>query len=276
MGSITVTIDLKDSRECKFGSLPCMTRAQEKRWCSSSEMFRFYLYPLNTGDKMIYNNMSDQAHELFTVLRHHPKRTDNASEACLFIPFVDSLCVTNMCFWRHQQRKSMFSSNVRNGHLSLSRTVTKYLWDLKYWNNGKDHLLFHFGDHEPEGNIGYALRALSSYGPSFDKSHFQRLNPNMEIPSLPLLREDFDIAIPLAFYRCRHPSFAHMKRFTNYTTDELVKRKRAILLSFRGMRYSVGEDHPSYVRNMLQDLHNGEDVIIAALCEQVCFCLTLV
>ena len=148
-------------------------------------------------------------------------------------------------------------------------TVPPRLWELPYYNNGRDHLLFNFGDHEIAANIGYAILAVSSYGPHFDKSMFQGSNRNKVVPGLTSFREGFDIAIPLSFYRCRHPMFSHLHKFENLTEAEALSSQRKLLLSFRGMRYAVGESHPSYVRNLLPALNQHEDVVMIATCEQV-------
>jgi hypothetical protein len=43
-------------------------------------------------------------------------------------------------------------------------------------------------------------------------------------------------------------------------------QRRDVLVSFKGARHDLPQDHPAYTRNLLSAIHNGQDVIIATYC----------
>jgi hypothetical protein len=109
--------------QCRFGAPPCMS--PPKRHCAAPETFAFFLYPSSEEEVAA---MAPYMRILHTQLAQHPRRTLDPQHACVFIPNIDTLCVSNNCV-------------ETDGLLSAA------LADLQYWNgNGANHLVFNFRD----------------------------------------------------------------------------------------------------------------------------------
>jgi len=70
------------------------------------------------------------ARSIRSLLRHHPLRTKDPKQACVFIPMADdTACISNWC--------------KEVGVLHSARFAK-----LPYWRgSGRDHVIFHFSDH---------------------------------------------------------------------------------------------------------------------------------
>lgn len=286
-----------DPASCVFGQEPCMTPGRERHArCGDPDTFRFFLYDSERYETMPELDLGGVGPMNFVgrrpgllalaqVLRHHPWRTRDPSEACIFIPaLVDTLWVANT-----PQDSSDF--------------VTATLARLPHWNGGKDHLIFDYGDHAPRFNVGWSAMAKSSFSRDWDREAYELLFEEYSPAEHPM-RVGYDVAVPLSFYRCDGNLFAHLHRYDNALAGnpelerrahELISMARAIgdvegrwkplidkvkasgyvpkpmherrnLLVFKGATYQRLPGHPVEARNNITALHNGRDIHIHLQC----------
>lgn len=138
---------------------------------------------------------SEGARSLRSLLRHHPLRTRDPREACVFIPMhEDTACISNWC--------------KEVGILHTARFSR-----LLYWRgSGRDHVVLHYSDHQIFSEVGGAILAKSSFGPDFDRSYYNRENPSA-VPRMQPFRNGFDVMMPLSGYRCFEPLYGHLGRY---------------------------------------------------------------
>lgn len=225
-----------------FGKMPCMITRPN---CGRFLKFRFYLYPAAPPLP------SRAAAELYQALAASPLRTDDAFAACVYISVND-----------------VRAANVMGEPLEI--TAAKYA-RLPLWGSGENHIVFSFGDYGPGFDTGRAMIAASSFGPPLDAVWFAaRGGDPSRLPAAVQLRAGYDIVMPLPFFRCNMPMFAHLKKYQDAASQLLVARSpaaRPVLLSFKGAAYEFPPEHPAAPRVALKRaLHNGRDVIIALTC----------
>jgi hypothetical protein len=137
-----------------------------------------------------HNAFDDPMDVLRRELLTHPLRTTDASLACVFIPLEDALDVSN---YRH----------------TVPTRVSGTLWTLPGWNDGRDHLIFHYGDFEVGFEFGFAALAKSSFGPRWSMcvplaQQIRSTNDQNSVHTPranQMLRLDYDVVAPLSFYR---------------------------------------------------------------------------
>lgn len=193
--------------------------------CNRLSKFRVYVYPEEKGTVV-----SSLFSKILNVIKSSKYYTTDPNEACLFVPSYDTLD-------RDSHSKDFLKS------LPPLRT-------LKYWNGGKNHLLFNqysgtWPDYNEALNVdtGQAMIARAS----FNISHF---------------RHGFDISLPLMHKE--HPERGG-ERGTLTSQGNLFPVKRKYLLAFKGKRYLYGRGRES--RSSVRHLHNGKDIIMLTSCK---------
>lgn len=248
-----VVITVVNRTACRFGELPCMTPAIDRPHCGSIETFRFMLYPEDDAKRSAADDAAATqgvhtpraAHSsLMRLLLTHPLRTTNPAEACVRVPAVNTICAPSGCSSRSVQAAA------------LAR--------LAGWQDGRDGLVWELSDHQTMSETGLAVRAKSSFGPPWDIQAAVRMSllsqawsnvPLLNVPNHEPLNEGFDVAVPLTFYRCSRPLFAHLRRpeaGPNGRPRSPSWAQRDVLASFVGGLYGLeAVGHPSGVRMKL-------------------------
>lgn len=236
--------------QCRFGEHPCMTPAAERPHCGSVQTFRFLLFPEEDAKRAAFDNAAatQGAHtpraahaSLMRLLLAHPLRTTDPAEACVRIPAINTVCAPSGC------------ASLPVQAAALAR--------LKLWQGGRDGLVWDMGDHQTRAETGMAVRAKSSFGPPWDVHKALRLDlipaartvlKGRDIPNHEPLNQGFDVPVPLSFYRCSRPLFAHLERPEAGPDGRLPAPgwlQRDVLASFAGGLYGLEEvGHPASVR----------------------------
>ena len=208
-----------NNQQCTMGSCFDVHR------CTKPSGFRVYVYP-DEEDKVA----SSLYGKMLRVIRNSKYYTTDPNEACLFVPSYDTL-----------DRDSHSKDSLKN--LPPLRT-------LKYWNGGRNHLLFNqyigtWPDYEEilDFDTGQAIIARAS----FNTSHF---------------RHGFDISLPLMHKE--HPERGGEPGVLS-SEGNLFPVKRKYLLVFKGKRYLYGRGRES--RSSVRHLHNGRDIIMLTSCK---------
>ncbi|BES87574.1 unnamed protein product [Nesidiocoris tenuis] len=208
-----------------------------------SKDFRVYVYPLGNGDdtgggplgigagdsppSLVPSAAYQKVLDAIVESRYY---TPDPSRACLFVLAIDTL-----------DRDNLSSDYVRNVPSRLQR--------LKYWNGGRNHVLFNlYSGTWPE----YAEDDLG-----FDTGMAILAKASMSISSF---RHGFDISIPL--FHKNHPEKGG--EFGLATTNNFPINKK-YLLAFKGKRYLHGIG--SETRNSLYHLHNERDIVLVTTCK---------
>lgn len=159
--------------------------------------------------------------------RYH---TTDPTEACLFIPSIDTL-----------------DQDVRS---SDHFDVQDKLKNLPYWNNGQNHIIFNqysgtWPDYVDElgFDVGQAIIAKASF-------------------SVEKFRSGFDISFPL--FAKDHPLKGGEGGFLQNSLNT-IPSYRHYLLAFKGKRYLTGIG--SETRNSLYHIHNSKDIILLTTCK---------
>ena len=192
---------------------------------SRCRTFRVYVYPNVEGLKV-----SPLYEKILRVIRNSRYYTRDPSDACLFVPSVDTL--------DRDKASTDFTPNLPD------------LGQLEYWNNGTNHLIFNqYSGTWPkyreslDFHMGKAILAKAS----FNVSHFR---PGFDI-SLPLMHKD------------------HLERGGNpgvlSTNGNLLPVRRKYILAFKGKRYLYGAGKES--RSPLYHIHNGRDIVMITTCK---------
>lgn len=184
--------------------------------------FTVYVYPVDDTISPLYQ-------KILNVITESRYYTLDPTKACLFVLSLDTL-----------DRDPLSTEFVHNLPSKLSR--------LKYWNNGKNHLIFNlysgtwpdYKENSLSFNIGYAMLAKASM------SEFN-------------LRPEFDVSIPL--FGKQHPERGGEAGQANENTFPNIKK---YLAAFKGKRYVHGIG--SETRNALYHLHNGKDLVFVTTC----------
>jgi hypothetical protein len=142
---------------------------------------------------------------------------------------------------------------------------------LPLWGSGENHIVFTFGDYGPGFDTGRAMVAASSFSPPLDGAWFAaRGTEPRSLPAAMRERRGYDIVMPLPFYRCNMPMYAHLQKYASGAARALAARaplERPYLLTFKGALYEFPPGHPAEPRATLrQHLHNARDVHVALTC----------
>eukprot|EP00455_Lapot_gusevi_P049985 TRINITY_DN7189_c0_g1_i11.p1 TRINITY_DN7189_c0_g1~~TRINITY_DN7189_c0_g1_i11.p1 ORF type:complete len:425 (+),score=12.12 TRINITY_DN7189_c0_g1_i11:86-1360(+) len=144
---------LSDTSQCSFVNPACFDHAR----CSN---FTISIYPdpppkvqLINGEPLI---KSEYFEKILAEIRRSRYWLADASQACLLVPSFDHTLVTSQLDQPYQ--------------------IARQLWNLEFWNQGRNHLIFNKHDRgEIQMDIGYAIAlkvgfSSNSYRPLFDIS----------------------------------------------------------------------------------------------------------
>ncbi|XP_022242416.1 exostosin-1-like [Limulus polyphemus] len=184
--------------------------------------FKVYVYPVE-------DSISPAYQKILSIIQESRYYTDDPSQACLFVLSLDTL-----------DRDHLSPDYVKNIHLKLHQRA-------KYWNNGRNHVLFNlysgtWPDYiEDLGfDVGQAILAKAS-------------------TSVSKFRQYFDVSIPL--FPKHHPKKGG-ERGTLTSNNFPVNKKYTLV--FKGKRYVHGIG--SETRNSLHHIHNNKDIILVTTC----------
>jgi hypothetical protein len=242
---------------CSFESGPCMSPAEERPHCADPRTFRFMVYPLEEAERFARSYTDATFNWTLThspmgswmrILLRHPLRTTDPAQACVKIPAVDTLCASNTC-------------------LSTPDGLSSFLRALPGWNMGVDSVLFHYGDHWPNFDPGFAILAKSSFGNEWNTTAafeagtlhgLSKIPSDLQIPNFIPAQRGFDIEMPLTFFRCNLDMFSHfyhkpwMPSAAEMASPCSDAAKRDVLLSFAGAAYQFDSTiHPSSARYLM-------------------------
>jgi hypothetical protein len=187
--------------------------------------------------------------DVLASLRSSPRHVENASAACLLVPWMDVLCTANDC------------SNPAVDTPKIDWLI-KAVEQLPFWQGGTNHVLFDMSsNHAPRLPVGRGIYMATSFwaaGSSYRHGHDQ----------------------PLPLWNQKWPHFLSADASARRRLD--VRRK---LLVFKGQRMfwcascapkdladtlKGGEEESlrkhGWVRNQLHLLHNGHDIITVGTC----------
>ena len=185
--------------------------------------FKVYVYPKQSPISSSYG-------KILASLEESRYYTTDPSEACLFIPSIDTL-----------------DQDVRS---SDHFDVQDKLQSLPHWNNGQNHIIFNqysgtWPDYvdELEFDVGQAIIAKASF-------------------LVEKFRNGFDISFPL--FAKDHPLKGGESGFLQNSLNT-IPSYRFYLLAFKGKRYLTGIG--SETRNSLYHIHNSKDIILLTTCK---------
>lgn len=225
-----------------FGRPPCMITRPN---CGRFLKFRFFLYPATTLP-------TQAAADLHLALQASPLRTEDPFQACVYIGVSD-----------------VRAANVPGEALEASAAR---LARLPLWGSGENHIVFTFGDYGPGFDTGRAMVAASSFSPPMDPAWLAARG--MTAPLSVSERKGYDIVMPLPFYRCNLPRYAHLNKYRGGSAAGALAARppgdRPYLLTFKGSLYDFPPSHPAAPRATLRtQLHNGRDIHIALSCSSL-------
>ena len=176
------------------------------------------IYPKDTIEiKLLNGNMlktSDYFKEIIKSIRASPFYVEDPTKACLLIPNIDHTLV--------------------DSESDAPFRIAKTLRQLKYWNNGMNHLLFNKHD-DPTVQYDTGLAMVAKVGFSW-----------------PYYRPKFDISMmPPTGWEVKE---WRKKSFCGWKGISGMKRKNKYLLTFKGRLTSA-------IRHVAMRLHNGDDII---------------
>jgi hypothetical protein len=245
------------SCEKRVAVQPCtLPRCISWARCPWGTPLRVYVHPTPKGARATWMDSTTSAEyrDIMHSLRSSRRSVPDARDACLLVPWFDTLCIGNRCTdtWTDAPKAEALGS-------ALER--------LPGWKDGANHLVFDMSSaYAPTLPINRGIYAATSFwaaGHSF--------------------RHGYDQPIPLWNQRWRTE---------NSTLDAAARRSaaRPLLLTFKGQRmFWCGSimcapndlthavhavqlrpinsySGTGWVRNQLGALDNGQDVIIASKC----------
>ena len=183
---------------------------------------KVYVYPTDGPVSATYR-------KVLSVIRESRYVTHDPTQACLFIPAVDTLD----------------ADPLSPEHIP---DVASRLSHLPYWKNGRNHLIFNlYSGTWPD----YAEGALG-----FDPGDAIIARASA---SETIFRDGFDISLPL--FHKEHPERGGIPPAA---TGNPFPAPRKHLLAFKGKRYVHGIG--SETRNSLWHLHDGNNLILVTTC----------
>ncbi len=206
----------------EYNNVKCQIRPTLKKSTINCKEFSIYMYPF-TGKERVRTSATFQAIR-HAVTMHLASTTQDPEDACLFMPMIDTTCFCNYC--THQDMFEGFPERSDEG-------VLIELQSLRYWNTGKQHVIFDLSD---SPCVPYDIQNAISAKAGITSFHY---------------RPGFDV------------SLAHIG-FVEYSkSDRIVPpSKRPYLLTFRGTR----TEHHDETRKELYRIHNGKDVLMLVVC----------
>ena len=218
--AIAVSLDVHTNNDqCTMGSCFDVSR------CTQRENFKVFVYPDQEGYKqsLLYQ-------KILSVIRRSQYFTDDPSEACLFVPSLDTL--------------------DRDEHSKDYLKKLPPLSSLEHWNGGRNHLVFNqyagtWPDYSAslDFNTGQAIVAKASFNTS-------------------VFRRGFDVSLPLLH---KEHSERGGEPGALRSNGSLFPVRRKYLLAFKGKRYLYGTG--TETRSSLYHLHNGRDVVMLTTCK---------
>ncbi|KAJ2947844.1 hypothetical protein O0L34_g9633 [Tuta absoluta] len=183
---------------------------------------KIYVYPSDGPVSASYR-------KILSVIRESRYATRDPSEACLFVPAVDTLD----------------ADPLSPEHMP---DVASHLSRLPYWKNGRNHLIFNlYAGTWPD----YAEGALG-----FDPGEAILARASA---SETIFRDGFDVSFPL--FHKEHPEKGGVPPAATANPFPAPKKH---LLAFKGKRYVHGIG--SETRNSLWHLHDGNNLILVTTC----------
>ena len=205
------------------------------------------------GAAWLDTKTSAEYRNIVEALRSSTRAVADRREACLLVPWFDTLCAGNRCTdtWTDAPKVEALAAALEA---------------LPGWGDGSNHLVFDMSSaHAPTLPVNKAVYAVTSFwaaGSSF--------------------RHGFDQPVPLWNQRWQ----------TENTPADAAGRRRTdrpLLLSFKGQRMfwcgsvlcapadvnravhagqlrELGSYEDGWVRNRLPELHNGVDIVVATEC----------
>ena len=130
---------------------------------------KYYLYPLQKIKKKIkwdYDTFFCERwlSESYDCLLKHPDRTDNPNEANFFIVSFTLICLSFVSFDKDD--------------------IIKKVVELKYWNDGINHIVFDFTD---SSKYFYSNKNISIFKSAFSIEHYDLKN-DVSLPQFPRYR----------------------------------------------------------------------------------------
>ncbi|XP_065212727.1 exostosin-1-like [Planococcus citri] len=219
-----------DSRKSNFQS--AITKKCRMETCFDFSKcrngFKVYIYPeVDVEENEVRSALYQKIIDVVNESRYN---TSDPNDACLFITTIDTL-----------SRDRGSDDYVTNVPLKLR--------SLKYWNGGRNHLIFNLYSgswpHYVEDDLG------------FDSGEAILAKASMSVTTM---RPGFDISIPL--FPKTHPKRG---REQGAMKENKFPVNKKYLLAFKGKRYvhGIGSD----TRNSLHHLHNDKDVIMLTTCQ---------
>lgn len=212
---------IAQQRQPTAATIPCrMETCFDFSKCSSDP--KIYIYPSE-------GSVSASYRKVLSVLRESRYATRDPTEACLFVPAIDTL-----------DADPLSPEHVPD--------VGSHLARLPYWKNGRNHLIFNlYAGTWPD----YAEDALG-----FDAGEAILARASA---SETIFREGFDVSLPL--FHKEHPERGGAPPAATGNPFPAPKRH---LLAFKGKRYVHGIG--SETRNSLWHLHDGNNLILVTTC----------
>lgn len=218
--AIALSLDKRSNNQCTMGACFDVTR------CLQAGSFKVFVYP-ESNDNTAHSPLFQK---ILSVIRNSGYYTSDPSEACLFVPSLDTLD-------RDVHSKDYFKALPK-------------LSSLEHWNGGKNHIIFNqysgtWPDYSDvlDFDTGQAIVAKASFNAS-------------------LYRPGFDVSLPLLHNE--HPEKVGQSGSLN-GKNRLFPIRRKYLLAFKGKRYLYGTGRET--RALLYHLHNYKDVVMLTTCK---------
>lgn len=215
--------------------------------------FKVYVYPFPTPNSSTF--ISPTYAKFLSALHRYPHITDDAAEACIFIPWLDTLDRDPLSpgfgmFMDHQFSLLPYWNSLPTRNVESELDAALQATGQPSFP-GRNHLLFNlyagtwpnYRDDQFFMSVGQAILAKASFSTS-------RIRPK------------FDVSLPLV--DSHHPETTMLQHPSTSSSRNQTKIRRPVLLSFKGKRYVSGIGSAS--RNALFHLHNGDDIILVTTC----------
>ncbi len=220
--AIALSLDKLSNKRCTMGACFDVTR------CMQAGSFKVFVYPEAADDNTEHSPLYQK---ILSVIRNSGYYTSDPTEACLFVPSLDTLD-------RDVHSKDYFKSLPK-------------LSSLKYWNGGRNHIIFNqysgtwpdYGD-GLDFDTGQAIVAKASFNTSY-------------------YRRGFDVSLPLLHKE--HPERVGKPGALHGSRSQLFPIRKKYLLAFKGKRYLYGPGRET--RASLYHLHNNRDVVMLTTCK---------
>lgn len=188
--------------------------------------FKVYVYPSGEHD-----NVSPLYQRILNVIRNSSYYTRDPSQACLFVPNLDTL-----------------DRDYLSG--AFSGTLAEKMLALPHWNNGTNHLVFNL---------------FSGTYPDYDDNiHFDSGQAILAKASASILtyQVGFDVSFPLL-----GPHHTELGKTFGVLSNHgnLLPLERKYLLVFKGKRYMYG--YGAETRDILFRIDNDRDILMLTTCQ---------